>query len=63
MRFINLFLAGYFILVIGVVLGLWQAGVLNRVAPIWIGIGVLAAVGIGIMMSVASGKPTTSEKV
>ena len=63
MRFINLFLVGYFILVIGVVLGLWQAGVLNRVAPIWIGIGVLAAVGIGIMMSVASGKPTTSEKV
>ena len=63
MRFINLFLVGYFVLIIGVVLGLWQAGVLERVAPAWIGIGVLVAIGVGIMMSVASGKPTTTEKV
>jgi hypothetical protein len=63
MRFINLFLAGYFVLVIGVVLGLWQTGVLSRVSPVWIGVGVLVAVGLGIMMSVASGKPTTSERL
>lgn len=61
MRFINLFLVGYFVLVIGVALGIWQAGLLNQVAPIWIGIGVLVAVGIGIMMAVSSGKPTTAE--
>jgi hypothetical protein len=63
MRFINLFLAGYFVLVLGVVLGLWQTGVLSRVSPVWIGVGVLVAVGLGIMMSVASGKPTTSERL
>ena len=63
MRFIHLFLAGYFILVLGVGLALWQTGVLNHVAPIWIGIGVLVAVGLGIMMSVSSGKPTISEEV
>jgi hypothetical protein len=62
MRFINLFLGGYFVLVVGVVLGLWQSGVLTRVAPVWIGVGVLVAIGLGIMMSVASGKPTTTEK-
>ncbi len=62
MRFIHLFLVGYFILVLGIALALWQTGVLGRVAPIWIGIGGLVVVGIGIMASVATGKPTISEE-
>jgi hypothetical protein len=57
MKFIHLFLIGYFILIIGVGLALWQTGALKNVASIWIGIGVLVATGIGIMMSVSSGKP------
>lgn len=61
MRFINLFLVGYFVLVLGVALGLWQAGVFNRVAPVWIGIGVLVAIGVGIMLAVSSGKPAFTE--
>ena len=63
MRFIHLFLVGYFILIFGVGLALWQTGMLNRIAPIWIGIGSLVAVGLGIMLSVASGKPTLSEEI
>jgi hypothetical protein len=63
MRFINMFLIGYFVLILGVTLALWQTGVLSHVAPIWIGIGVLIAVGLGIMMSVASGKPTVTEEI
>jgi hypothetical protein len=47
----------------GVALGLWQTGVLMRVAPVWLGAGILVAVGAGIMMSVAAGKPTASEKL
>jgi hypothetical protein len=64
MRFIHLYLIGYFILVVGVGLALWQAGVLNRIAPIWLAIGVIVAVGLGIMLSVSSGKPavTTAQK-
>lgn len=62
MRFIHLFLVGYFILVLGIGLGLWQTGLLNRVAPIWIGVGALVAIGIGIMLSVSSGKPTVTEE-
>jgi hypothetical protein len=62
MRFIHLFLIGYFILIVGVGLALWQTGVLNRVAPIWIGIGALVAIGVGIMLSVSSGKPTVTEE-
>jgi len=33
---VKLFLAGYFVLVVGLVLGLWQTGVLTRVSPVWI---------------------------
>ena len=63
MRFIHLFLAGYFTLVLGVGLALWQMNLLRNVAPVWIIVGVLVAVGMGIMMSVASGKPTISEEI
>lgn len=63
MRFIHLFLAGYFILVLGIGLALWQLGVLGHVAPIWIGVGALVAIGVGIMLSVSSGKPAASVKV
>jgi hypothetical protein len=58
MRFIHLFLVGYFVLVLGVGLALWQAGIWSRVPPIWIGIAAVLAVGLGIMLSVSSGKPT-----
>jgi len=60
MKFIHLFLVGYFVLIVGVSLALWQTGVLSRVAPIWIAIGLIVAVGVGIMMSVSSGKPAIS---
>ncbi len=63
MRFIHLFLVGYFILVLGAGLALWQTGMLSRVAPIWVGIGALITIGIGIMLAVSSGKPTLSEEV
>ena len=63
MRFIHLFLVGYFVLVMGIALALWQIGVLSRVAPIWIGIVVLVAIGMGIMLSVSSGKPTVTEEI
>lgn len=63
MKFIHLFLVGYFVLILGVGLALWQSGVLGRVAPIWVGVGVLVAIGLGIMLAVSSGKPTISEEV
>ena len=60
MKFINMFLVGYVVLIIGAVLALWQLNVLDNIAPIWIAIGVLFATGIGIMMAVSSGKPATT---
>ena len=58
MRFIHLFLVGYFIVIVGVCLALWQSGILSRISPMWIGIGAIVAVGLGIMLAVTSGKPT-----
>jgi len=62
MRFIHLFLAGYVVLVIGAVLAAWQLGVFSRVAPVWIIVAILAAIGIGIMMSVSAGKPAITKE-
>jgi hypothetical protein len=58
-RFIHLYLIGYFILVLGAGLALWQAGVLSRISGIWIAISALIVVGLGIILAVTSGRPTT----
>jgi hypothetical protein len=63
MRFIHLYLIGYVLLVLGAVIALWHMGLLQRVAPVWIGVGGLVAAGLGIMLSVRSGKPTISEEI
>jgi hypothetical protein len=57
MRFINMYLIGYFILLIGALAALWYGGVLSHVSPVWVIIGLVIAVGFGIMLSVSGGKP------
>jgi hypothetical protein len=62
MRFIHLYLIGYFVLVAGAVLALWQAGVLARVSGTWLAIGMIIIVGLGIMLAVTAGKPTLTRE-
>ena len=62
MRFIHLYLIGYFVLVLGAVLALWQAGVFARVGAIWLAIGALVVFGLGIMLAVTAGKPTVTRE-
>lgn len=57
MKFINMYLVGYVLLLIGGLLALWKVGVLDSISPIWLVIGFIVAVGVGIMMSVSAGKP------
>ena len=57
MRFINMYLIGYFVLLIGAVAALWYGGVLRHVSPVWVIIGLVIAVGLGIMLAVSGGKP------
>jgi hypothetical protein len=57
MRFVNVYLVGYFILIVGALLALWYGGVLRHVSPVWVLIGLVIAVGLGIMLSISAGKP------
>jgi len=52
-----MYLVGYFILLIGALAALWYGGVLRHVSPVWVVIGLVIAVGLGIMLSVSGGKP------
>ena len=54
MKFLKLYLVGYFVLLIGAGLALWQAGVLDDIPGSWLVIGLIVAVGFGIMLAVAS---------
>jgi hypothetical protein len=58
MRFIHLYLIGYFVLIVGAVLALWQAGVLARISGSWLAIGMVIVFGLGIMLAVTAAKPT-----
>ena len=54
MKFMKLYLVGYFILILGAGLALWQAGVLKNIPGMWLGIAAIVAVGFGIMLAVSS---------
>ena len=53
MKWTRLYLVGYVILIFGLLAGLWKMGVLTRVGAIWTLIGVVIAIGIGIMLAVS----------
>ena len=67
MKFLKLYLVGYFILLIGAGLALWQSGLLDEIPGMWLAIGIVVAVGLGIMLAVASspraGTTTTTRDV
>jgi hypothetical protein len=62
MRFIHLYLVGYFVLVLGAGLALWQAGVLARLSPIWLLITAIIVVGLGLLLAATSTRTTTITK-
>jgi hypothetical protein len=57
MRFVHVYLIGYFILVLGALAALWYGGVLQQLSPVWIVIGLVIAAGLGIMLAISAGKP------
>jgi hypothetical protein len=61
-RFVHLYLIGYFVLVVGAVLALWQSGALARVGGAWFVIGMTVALGLGIVLAVTSARPTMSRE-
>jgi hypothetical protein len=57
MRFVNIYLIGYFILVLGALAALWYGGALRHMSAGWVIIGLVIAVGLGIMLAISAGKP------
>ena len=62
MRFLKIYLVGYFLLLLGAFLALWQSGILDEIPGVWLAIGALVAVGFGIMLAVASGAPAITTR-
>jgi hypothetical protein len=62
MRFIHLYLIGYFVLIIGAGMALYQSGVLARMDAMWVVISLVIAAGLGIMLAVIVGKPTVTRE-
>jgi hypothetical protein len=62
MKWMSIYLVGYFIFLSGVVLALWKVGILASIGTTWTLIGLVIAVGIGIMVAVVnSGEKKTIE--
>lgn len=62
MKFMRLYLIGYFILLVGAVLALWQSGILRQIPGIWLAIGLVIAVGLGILLAVSSTTPVVTTR-
>jgi hypothetical protein len=54
MKWTGLYLIGYVIFIGGVLLALWKTGVLASVGAFWTAVGVIIAIGLGIMFAVAN---------
>jgi hypothetical protein len=54
MKWTGIYLIGYCVFIIGVLAGLWKLGVLADIGAAWTTIGVVIAIGLGIMIAVAN---------
>ncbi len=52
MKWMAVYLLGYVLLIGGALLALWKTGVLASIGPFWVGVGILVALGVGIMLAV-----------
>lgn len=54
MKWTGAFFVGYVILIAGILAALWKMGILERIGTTWTIIGVVIAIGFGIMIAVAN---------
>ena len=54
MRWTGAYFLGYVILLAGILAALWKTGVLQLIGTTWTIIGVVIAIGLGIMIAVAN---------
>ncbi len=63
MKWTGLYLAGYVIVVLGILAALWKTGVLANIGTTWTVIGLIIALGLGIMVAVANGGTKSSIQI
>ena len=61
MKSMRMYLVGYVIVLGGLIAALWKLGVLERVGSVWTSIGLVIAIGLGVMLSVSVGETKTVE--
>ena len=54
MKWTGIYLLGYVIMLVGIIAALWKSGMLERIGTTWTIIGLVIAIGIGIMIAVAN---------
>ena len=54
MTFITIYLVGYFLLLAGAALALWQSGILQEIPGVWLAAALAIAIGMGIVLALAS---------
>jgi len=54
MKWTGIYLLGYVILISGLLAALWKLGILARIGMTWTLIGVVIAIGLGIMIAVSN---------
>jgi hypothetical protein len=55
MKWTGMYLLGYVILIGGLLAALWKLGVLASLGTTWTLIGIVIAIGLGIMIAVSNG--------
>ena len=53
-KWTGVYLIGFVILIGGLLAALWKMGILARIGTAWTLIGVMIAIGVGIMLAVAN---------
>ncbi len=61
MRLVNVYLSGYFLLIISALAALWYGGVLGRLPTGWVVIGLIIALGLGVTLFLTGGKPVARD--
>jgi hypothetical protein len=56
MKSVGVYLIGYFLLLGGVVLALWKSGALHMMGTAWTLIGLVIAIGLGVMIAAANSR-------
>jgi hypothetical protein len=54
MKWTGMYLLGFIVFIAGLLAALWKLGILASIGTTWTLIGVVIAIGIGIMLSVSS---------